>query len=143
MYPDISKTVAFTIDTGNYFVNDTTFMIPTNDYFLLGILNSKVTLYFFNSVTAIVRGGFLRFKNIYVSQIPIPNAPEAVRERIRQRVTQIMQTQTELEQLDTSKSQNLPEQEDLRRRIREYETLLNEAVCAAYGLTAEEIGLLP
>ena len=143
VYPDISKTVAFTIDTGNYFVNDTTFMIPTNDYFLLGILNSKVTLYFFNSVTAIVRGGFLRFKNIYVSQIPIPNAPEAVRERIRQRVTQIMQTQTELEQLDTSKSQNLPEQEDLRRRIREYETLLNEAVCAAYGLTAEEIGLLP
>jgi hypothetical protein len=64
------------------YMGDTTFFMPTNDIFLVGILNSSIIASFFASLGAQVRGGYLRFKRQYVEQIPIPDAPAAERKAI-------------------------------------------------------------
>jgi TaqI-like C-terminal specificity domain/Eco57I restriction-modification methylase len=82
VFPDIAKEPRFAFDTRGYYVNDTTFVIPINDLYLLGVLNSSVVKNLFIEIGASVRGGYLRFKRQYVEQIPIPNASTTERETI-------------------------------------------------------------
>jgi hypothetical protein len=44
LIPDIAKESRMTYDTQGYFVSNTVYFIPTNDLYLLGILNSKLIL---------------------------------------------------------------------------------------------------
>ena len=79
-----------------------------------------------------------------MEQVPIPNASEALRERIRGRVEKIMGVQRELSQFNKTlaKYQSESEGEMLKARLAEYETLLNALVYEAYGLTAEEVAVV-
>ena len=90
IYPDIAKYPEFTLDTDKFYINDTMFMICLDDLFLLGCLNSSTTAYYMKQISSTVQGGFLRFKNIYVKQIPIPDAPQAVRDIIARFVRYIL-----------------------------------------------------
>lgn len=49
-------------------------MIVSDSKYLLGILNSTVTKYFIGKSGATRQGGFLEYKPMYVSRMPIPNA---------------------------------------------------------------------
>ena len=61
-------------------------IIPTEDLYLLGLLNSDVSARFFDDVS-IQRGGtYLEFKPIYVKQLPIPNASTTDRAAIAELV---------------------------------------------------------
>ncbi len=82
VFPDIAKKPRFAFDTIGVYTNDTTFVMPDGDLYLLGLLNSSVIENFFIELGATVRGGYLRFKPLYVEQIPIPDAPAADRETI-------------------------------------------------------------
>jgi hypothetical protein len=76
VYRDISTTPKFAVDTKGMVVVDGAFFIPTDDYFLLGLLNSKIGAFYFRSKCAAIgsvgSGGRLRFKKVYVSEFPIP-----------------------------------------------------------------------
>jgi hypothetical protein len=82
VFPDIALNPRFAFDVEQMYMGDTTFFMPTNDIFLVGILNSSIIASFFASLGAQVRGGYLRFKRQYVEQIPIPDAPAAERKAI-------------------------------------------------------------
>ncbi len=82
LYPDIAKVQQFTADTNGYFTADTTFFMPLDKKWVLGVLNSSVVLWFYDQISSQVRGGYLRFKTLYVSQIPIPAADPSERELI-------------------------------------------------------------
>lgn len=76
IYPDIAISPRFYMDKQNYYVDMTAFVIPQEDYYLLALLNSKL-LFFFMQNTAAVLGdveerGRLRFKKIYLKNLPIP-----------------------------------------------------------------------
>ena len=86
VFPDIAKRLRFALDTLGVFTNDTTFVVPEQDLYLLGLLNTSAVENFFIELGATVRGGYLRFKPLYVEQIPIPNAPAAEREAIAELV---------------------------------------------------------
>ncbi|WP_018467063.1 Eco57I restriction-modification methylase domain-containing protein [Calidithermus timidus] len=78
VYPDISISNNFALDTEGYYVDCTLFLIPTADNYLLGLLNSTLVTWFFGYISPKVRGDFMRYKSIYVEQIPIPKpTPEA------------------------------------------------------------------
>ncbi len=82
VFPDIAKEPRFGLDATGAYTNDTTFTIPRNDLYLLGVLNSLSVKQFFIEIGAQVRGGYLRFKRQYVEKIPIPNASTTEREAI-------------------------------------------------------------
>jgi len=73
IYPDIAKSCKFAFDTdGNYSINTTYFMsIDTDQEYLISVLNSSLIEFFFKTISSSIRGGYLRFFDQYVTQIPI------------------------------------------------------------------------
>ncbi|MDP2948264.1 MAG: TaqI-like C-terminal specificity domain-containing protein [Chloroflexota bacterium] len=86
IYPDIAKETRFVMDANGYYVEATAFIIPTNDWFLLGVLNSASAFEYVKLCASVLgdeeKGGRVRFKTIYVGTIPIPDASMPERETI-------------------------------------------------------------
>ncbi|GER58134.1 type II endonuclease-methyltransferasefusion protein [Patiriisocius marinus] len=71
IYPDISSDVNFTL-VKDSLMDMTCFGIPSNSKSLLGILNSKLIKTILEIVCVKARGGYLRLKNQYILNLPIP-----------------------------------------------------------------------
>ncbi len=82
IYPDIGKETRFAMDTQGHYGKDTTFMIPSPDLYLLGVLNSTIAWWYLTNLVAEIGGGYVRFKTQYLEKLPIPNAPTAERKRV-------------------------------------------------------------
>ena len=81
MLPDISIRAEALYDiTGNYCVN-TAYIIPIEERHLTAILNFKVSLYFYASLSSTTSGGYFRFIRRYMEQIPIPKMLKENEER--------------------------------------------------------------
>ncbi len=85
IYPDIANTCQFAFDTTGLYSGNTTYIIPAgNDpLYLLALLNSSLIEFFFQQVSALIRGDYLRFFTQYVAQTPIRRiaSPTADEER--------------------------------------------------------------
>ena len=73
LYPDITESAKFSIDSSGLFIDCTVFQIVNADPALLCYLNSKAAWYFWKRLTPELRGGFVRLKAQYVSLLPIPD----------------------------------------------------------------------
>ena len=95
IYPDIGRDLRFAMETKGRYGNDTTFMLPKHDWYLLGVINSASALWYLTTIVAAIRGGYLRFKSQYLETLPIPDAPAAERAAIAQlaQQTQMLHTQ--------------------------------------------------
>lgn len=86
VFPDIAKQLRFTFDTTGAYVNNTVYFIPTNDLYLLGILNTSIIWEYCKERLTVLgdanKGGRLRFFRQFVEQIPIPNASTTERAAI-------------------------------------------------------------
>ncbi len=82
VFPDIAKQLRFCFDTTGVYLNNTSYFMPTDDLFLLGVINSSSVENFYIEVSSQIRGGYLRFFRQYVNKIPIPNASTKEREAI-------------------------------------------------------------
>lgn len=82
MFPDIAPSCRFAFDRAGLFAANTAYIIPTDEFYLVGLLNSSSVEDFYAERSSQVRGGYLRFIRQYVEQIPIPNAPSSDREAI-------------------------------------------------------------
>lgn len=72
IFPDLANIPQFTIDTSlGAFSANTTYFIPKGDYFLLGLLNSKLLFFYYKSAFSSYRGGHLRFFTQYVAELPL------------------------------------------------------------------------
>lgn len=72
MLPDISLRGNFVLDeTGENYCTNTAYIIPVDDKYLLGILNSKLITFVYSSISSTYRGGYLRFIYQYLAQLPI------------------------------------------------------------------------
>ncbi len=72
--PDIASECRFSFDPIGCFVLNTAYIIPVDDLYLLGVLNSALVEEFYIDMSAQVRGGYLRFIRQYLERIPIPRA---------------------------------------------------------------------
>jgi hypothetical protein len=72
--PDISLKGNFALDSvgGVYCVN-TAYIIGSDDKYLLSILNSRLITFYYKNLSAVFRGGYLRFIYQYIVQLPIAN----------------------------------------------------------------------
>ena len=87
IYPDISSDVNFTM-VSDKLMDMTCFGIPSNSKSLLGILNSKLTKTYLETICVKARGGYLRLKNQYLLQLPIPEKFEQT--QLELRVTEML-----------------------------------------------------
>jgi hypothetical protein len=72
VYPDIAQRNEFAYDTGNHFLLNTSYIIPTKEKWLLGVLNSPLVFWCYTQISNTIQGGFVRFIRQYVEQISIP-----------------------------------------------------------------------
>lgn len=122
MLPDIAAKAQCAFDKSGAYCVNTAYVIPTAEYWLLGILNSSLIHFFYANLTSSIRGGYLRFIRQYLEQIPIVADDADVKAAIEVRVAAIL--------ADPSADTSVLEGE------------IDELVYGLYGLDLGEIGLV-
>ncbi|MEN9373622.1 MAG: hypothetical protein RIR79_1174 [Pseudomonadota bacterium] len=82
IWADISKSNQISFDDKAYHLADTCFFLPTNDMFVLALLNSTVMEFIFKALSTMIRGGFYRYKTQYVETLPIPPTNKSQKEQL-------------------------------------------------------------
>ena len=101
-------------------------IVSENNNYLLAILNSKVAQYVISQNAALRQGGFLEFKPIYVSQVPIPTATKSQYTAIEKLVQKCLDAKKGDRHADTS----------------ELEKAIDRLVYKLYQLTYEEVKII-
>ena len=101
---------------------NTGYFLPVDDLYLLGVLNSSTINVYFRSLSASIRGGYLRFFKQYVEQLPIPAATPAEQAAIVALVQQILAAKAADPAADTAAP----------------EAAIDAAVAALYGVALPE-----
>lgn len=123
VYPDIAQSSKFTRVESKTFLGNTAYMIPTDEEWLVGLLNSRLIWWFYLNISSIIQGGFVRFIAQYMGQVPIPYATDIQKAPIIERVRKI---------LAYPDSPAVPC----------LEAEIDKLVYELYGLTAEEIAIV-
>jgi len=90
VYPDIAQQQKFTWDESNTYLGNTAYIIPTDEIWLVGLLNSALIWWFYLNISSMIRGGFVRFIAQYMGQLPIPNASSEEKTAIAELVQSIL-----------------------------------------------------
>ena len=71
--PNLYNHKTFAVDTDGFYCGHTCYLIPTEEVWLCGVLNSCVVEWFYSQVSNQLTGDELRALSGYMQQIPIPN----------------------------------------------------------------------
>ena len=71
--PNLYNHKTFAVDTDGFYCGHTCYLIPTEETWLCGVLNSRVVEWFYSQVSNQLEGDELRAHSGYMQQIPIPN----------------------------------------------------------------------
>ena len=82
IYGHFSPQPLFSYDPDGFFSNDKSYIVPSGDWFALGLLNSGTLWWLLSSLAPAVRGGFHEVRVQYVETLPIPAADASTRTRI-------------------------------------------------------------
>ena len=63
----------FAVDTDGYYCGDSCYLIPTEETWLCGLLNSSVVEWFYSQVSKQLTGDYLRARSRYMQEIPVPD----------------------------------------------------------------------
>jgi adenine-specific DNA-methyltransferase len=122
IYPDIYEHQSFMLDVNQYYAGNTCYFIPTDEYWLCGLLNSSVVEWFYSQISNKVRGGYLRAFTSYIKQIPIPETSASEQKAISALVKKCLEAKG--------------------HGVEFWEAEINDRVARLYGLTADEIELI-
>ena len=144
LFPDLSPRGNFMLDeSGGYYSVNTTYLLPTDDRYLLGLLNSRLMTSYYTSNYAVFRGGYLRFFEQYIRDLPIrpidlsDPADRAAHDRMVQLVTAMLELHRRL-----AAAASEAERTVLDRQIAATDAEIDRLVYALYGLSDEEIAVV-
>jgi len=146
LYPEIAPECRFTLDTQGYFANNKTFILPIDDRYLLGILNSRISFFYFNTLCASLEGGdgrYLEFRAQYVREFPVREVGadnsdgRAIKVHIVELVNQMLELQKQLAATKTP-----TEKTAIQRQTNATDHQIDQLVYKLYGLTKEEIKIV-
>jgi len=146
IYPDIATACRFALDREGYFGSNTTYFIPSNDLYLLGILNSNLGQFYFSEVCAGLEGRgttYLRFFGQYLEGFPVRSINFDVpteKARHGKMVTLVERMFTLHKELAAAKNPN--DKTKLQREIEATDRQIDQLVYELYGLTEEEIKIV-
>jgi adenine-specific DNA-methyltransferase len=125
MYQVLQVKPCFIYDDAKQYCNNSIWIIPRDDKFLVGILNSKMGWWLISKYCTVIQNGYqLIWK--YFGQIPVPNILGAQKTQMEKYVNQILLAKKQNPSVDTHK---LEEQ-------------IDQLIYSLYGLTEEEINAI-
>ena len=141
--PAIVRSASYTFDKNGYYSNDKTSIIGNGDYYLLGILNSKVPDFILHSISSTKQGGYFEYKPMYISRLPIRQIDQSnsFDKARHDRMVQLAESLLSLNQ-HLADSDSLAKKEMLRRQIDSIDEEIDHLVYDLYGLTKEEIKIV-
>ena len=143
IYPNILKRPEFTLDLNNLYTNQKCFIITIDDKFLLGLLNSNLTYFWFKKILPKLRGNFYEPSYVYLKNFPIVQLDLSI-EKDEQLYSQV------INQVDTALALNSQllnsaldsHRQQLQRAIDHAERRIDALVYGLYGLTEEEVRIV-
>lgn len=133
---------AFTYDNEGFYCNSAVFVIPKNDLYLLGILNSKLGWFLISSYCTQIQNGYqLIFK--YMQQLPIRtiNFDDPADKARHDKMVGLVERMLDLhKQLATSYSPH--DKTFLQNQISQTDRQIDALVYELYDLSAEEIKIV-
>jgi len=141
--PAIVKSASYAFDVDGFYSNDKTTIIPTTDYYLLGLIGSKVLDYYMHSISSTKQGGYFEYKPMYISKLPIRtiNFDDPVDVVRHDQIVSLVDQMLELnKRLAESKVPQTTEM--LRRQIESTDRQIDQLVYRLYDLTEEEIKIV-
>jgi len=147
IFPDIAKESRMTYDVEGFYIGNTGYMIPTNDLYLLGTLNSKLIFNYYKRISTVIgdpdKKGRLRWFTQDVEKIPIyvpdfdDSADVARHDRIEALVTQMLDLHKRLGETTLEHEKTV-----IQRQIEATDKQIDDLVYELYGLTEEEIKII-
>jgi hypothetical protein len=141
IYPNICKKPEFTFDPNKLYTNQKCFIIPTEDYYLLGYLNSSLCHFLFEMILPKLRGNFFEpsyvfFKDFPIYKIDFSNPSDiSIHEKIVALVNRMLE-------LNRAKARTPQERESLRREFEASDRQIDRLVYRLYELSGEEIAIV-
>jgi len=129
VYQEIATHQLFALSAEPILLNNKCFLIPTDDLYLLGLLNAGVGWHFLHNTASKLQQGAFALQTPYMEQLPIPDASPADRAIIEGLVRRL---------LDLHAGATPPEP----TAVAALEVELNARVYALYDLTPAEIALI-
>jgi galactitol-specific phosphotransferase system IIB component len=127
IWGEISDKPKFAYDENKFYAEATTFFMTGEKLkYLLAILNSKVSEWYFSKIGTTTGMGTIRWKKYKILQLPIPVANFQKQQQIESKVTEVLAQKQADPKADTS----------------ELETAIDALVYELYDLTAAEIALI-
>jgi len=147
VFPDIAKDSRFAHDNMGFYLANTAYLIPIDDKFLLGILNSRLIFAYFRRTASVLgdadRGGRMRGIRQDVINIPIrmidnknPGANN-LRDQMVILVESILALHNQLEEVKSDAQRLI-----IKRQIDSADQEINRLVYELYDLMEEEIAIV-
>jgi len=130
---DIAKRCEFTFDNSGSYIDATLFCLPIDDKYLLALLNSRLLEVYYKSISSTIRGGFLRFKKIYIEQLPIKITTESKRNMFIDLINKIFAITRDEDYMQNQQKQT---------KVKTLEQQIDQMVYKLYNLTPEEIEII-
>ena len=144
--PAIVQKATFAYDTQGFFSNDKTSIIPSNDLFLLGILNSGISDFVLKEIASTKQGGYFEQKPMYISQLPIRQidfanpAEKSAHDEIVRLVEWMLALQKERQ--SATPEEEFDRVRNLEREIARVDQEIDQRVYELYVLSSDEIKIV-
>jgi len=147
IYPVIAKESRFAFDEDGRYSNDKTFIIPLDDKYLLGLLNSLLCWGYLRRLCSVLgdpdKKGRLELRAIFLENLPIVpvNLSNPIEEDHHKRIVKLVDSMIALhKQLSEAKSS--AQKEIIQRQINATDAEIDRLVYELYGLTDDEIKIV-
>lgn len=144
--PTIVNRASYSYDTAKLYSNDKTCIIPTDDLFLVGVINSKLSGFVMRQISSTKQGGYYEQKPMYIAQLPIRriNFDDPAEKQLHDEIVAYVNEMLELQkEYATAAREKFADKMDaLKRRIDTVDAAIDAAVYRLYGLSAEEIQIV-
>jgi len=109
VYPEISDGPRFSMDLNGRHTNNKCYIIPTDESKLVGILNSKLGEFWAENKLSSVRGGYLEYRTVHLSEFPVITEDSS---RLNQHIGDIIDYISTRRELNTSLLDHLGNYDD-------------------------------
>jgi type I restriction-modification system DNA methylase subunit len=135
LWPEIAGSARFTFDDKRLYVNNKLFLIPSDDLFLLGLLNSSLLRLFIHNNCTGLQGDSYNFSSIFVERTPIMATPEPP---MKEHICGLVRTMLDRNR-EAAAARTNQERTTFQRQIDATDKQIDALVYELYGLTEEEI----